>query len=177
MTLTPLAARSHGAINPENETDNRVQSGAFPSAESPSRAIVADRSSDRTAATINPDDPDFLERCEATAMRYFRSATKEALQVRTQTVVDLQPYWDTPKYRRLYAAASEKYETAVKPAHALYLKTLAELEATGEVSEQLSEEWDALRIAQAFIALGERLFADQIEHDRDHARELRREEV
>lgn len=93
-------------------------------------------------------DPEFLERCEATAMRYFKSATKEALQLRTQTVVDLQPYYDTPKYRRLYAQASEKYETAVKPAHALYLCTLAELEATGEVSEALSYEWDQLKVAQ-----------------------------
>lgn len=108
--ITPLAARSHGAIL--------------------------------------SDDPDFLERCAATAMRYFRSATKEALQLRTQTVVDLWPYYDTPKYRRLYAQASEKYETAVKPAHALYLKTLAELEATGEVSESLSYEWDQLNVAQ-----------------------------
>jgi hypothetical protein len=42
-------------INSENETDNRAQSGAFPSAESPSRAVVAEHSIARTAATINPD--------------------------------------------------------------------------------------------------------------------------
>lgn len=39
----------------ENETDNRAQSGAFPSAESPSRAVVVGRASARTTATINRD--------------------------------------------------------------------------------------------------------------------------
>lgn len=98
--------------------------------------------------SLNPDDPEFLERCEATAMRYFRAATKEALQLRTQTVANLRPYWNTPKYRRLYAQASEKYETAVKPAYELARRTLAELELTGEVSESLSYEWDQLKVAQ-----------------------------
>lgn len=93
-------------------------------------------------------DPEFLERCEAAAMRYFRSATKEALQKRTQAIVDLQPYWDTPKYRRMIEMISAVYDIAVKPAHELYLKTLAELEVTGEVSEALSYEWDQLKVAQ-----------------------------
>jgi hypothetical protein len=102
------------------------------------------------APAISPfsDDPEFLERCEATAMRYFRDATKEARQVRTQTIVDISPYYNSPKYRRLYEAASQKYEAAAVPAHALYLRTLAELEATGEVSEALSYEWDQLKVAQ-----------------------------
>lgn len=51
----PSARGGEPLTDIENETDNRVQSGAFPSAESPSRAVVAGRSSARTAATINPD--------------------------------------------------------------------------------------------------------------------------
>lgn len=56
MTASPAISREGKPdINSENETDNRVQLGAFPPAESPSRAAVAERANARAAATINPD--------------------------------------------------------------------------------------------------------------------------
>lgn len=116
------------------------------------------------------EDRERLERCEATAMRYFRSATKEALRIRTQTIVDLQPYYGSPKYTRLRDAAERKYSAVSEPAWALYGRTVEELMRDGEVSEALSREWDQLKDAP-------RTGQDKIDWQRDHERELRKESV
>lgn len=91
------------------------------------------------------EDAERLERCDEEAGRYYRDAIRDAQVIYTRKVADLQPYWQTPRYDRERAAAKREFERVSKPAHELRIRTCRELFMTGEVSEELSFAWDALK--------------------------------
>lgn len=94
-----------------------------------------------------PDDfseaVDRLERCEEHAGRWFGDATREQLATYNRTMADLRGL-QGPRYDRARAAAKAEWERTTAPANELYHLTVAELMATGEVSEALVERWGAL---------------------------------
>ena len=97
-----------------------------------------------------PDDfseaVDRLERCEERAGRWFADATREQLATFNRTTADLRGLTG-PRYDRERAAAKTLWERTTAPANELYHLTVAELMATGEVSEALADRWGALETA------------------------------
>lgn len=84
------------------------------------------------------------ERARDEAMKYFADATKTQLQTFTDRVVYLTPYYGSPYWERERNAAKKLYADTTKDARELMERTIDCLIATGEVSEELSLEWDAL---------------------------------
>jgi hypothetical protein len=85
-----------------------------------------------------------IERCEREANSYFRYATQVQDAICQQTKRDLQGLRG-PKYDRARDAAKRLFKETTVEAAALYDRTLAELLETGEVSEALCDEWEALK--------------------------------
>lgn len=98
-------------------------------------------------AEQSADYAERLERAEREAMGWFRSSTREALEAHTRAIVDLQPYYGSPKWARARDAADRAYSAATKPVWALYQPSVDELMATGEISPELDAKWTALRDA------------------------------
>lgn len=100
-------------------------------------------------------DPDLLERCEATADRYFKRATADALQVFTTTMADIEPYRGSPRWDRLRAAAKRRYEEVSKPAAALQGRHVQELLTLGEITPELDAAWDQIGAPQPIAQAAE----------------------
>jgi hypothetical protein len=102
------------------------------------------------------EDCDRLDKCQDEAIWFFNRVTKEALQEFTNKVVDLQPYYGSPRWERERDAAKARYSAATADARALYQISIDELFKTGEISEETADKWELLSVAQA---MGERLQA------------------
>jgi hypothetical protein len=89
-------------------------------------------------------DEERLERCEREASSWFKYATQVQDAICQQTKCDLQGLRG-PKYDRARDAAKRLFKETTVEAAALYDRTLAELLKTGEVSEALGDEWEALK--------------------------------
>lgn len=90
------------------------------------------------------EDEERLERCEREANSFFKYATRAQDAICQQTLRDLQGLLG-PKYDRAREAAKRLFKETTVEAASLYDRTLAELIATGEVSEALGDEWEALK--------------------------------
>lgn len=97
-----------------------------------------------------PDDfseaVDRLERCEEHAGRWFADATQDQLATFNRTIADLRGL-EGPRYDRARDAAKAVWTATTASASELYHLTVADLMATGEISESLAERWDALPTA------------------------------
>lgn len=84
---------------------------------------------------------------EKQAGRYFADATKRQSAEFHATLAALRPRIDAPAWDRARAKADRDFFNATTEARALFDRTMAELLATGEMSEELGEEWTALERA------------------------------
>lgn len=103
-------------------------------------------------------DYDALEREEFAkdeAARYFADATKDQLQTYTSRIVEIRPYYGSPYWERERDFAKQRYAEATKEARALMERTVVCLIETGEISEELSFEWDALSAKPRVIQVGD----------------------
>lgn len=85
-----------------------------------------------------------VERCTKIANEYFAPAVASALDACHQTLRDIDPYKDSPRWRRMKEAAESKYREDTAPAYELFLDTFDELMRDGEISEATGDKWDAL---------------------------------
>lgn len=85
-----------------------------------------------------------VERCRDEANKYLAPAAVKALNACHQTMCDIAPYRDSPRWQRLKEAAERKYREDTAPAYELFLTTFEELMRDGEVSEATSDAWDEL---------------------------------
>lgn len=85
-----------------------------------------------------------VERCSLEATSYFANATKAETATYRQTMADIAPYKDSPRWERMRDQARREWDAATAPAYELFLTTFEELLRDGEVSEATSEAWDKL---------------------------------
>lgn len=100
-----------------------------------------------------------VEWCTNEANKYLAPAAVKALNECHQTMRDIAPYRDSPRWQRMKEAAERKYLEDTAPAFELFLRTFEELMRDGECSEETSESWDEL---------------DRAEHRRDERKHMER---
>jgi hypothetical protein len=86
---------------------------------------------------------------ERTAKFYFDLVTRDARAVYLQALRDQAPYFRSPKAERAKADALRKYRAETSDASRLFEETCIELARDGEVSEAMSNRWDALMLPVA----------------------------
>jgi len=84
-----------------------------------------------------------VEAAEATAGWYFRQATEPQREAYRRSLADLMGM-TAPRDERAREAALAAYEASTAAAGNLMLDTIDELLRTGEISEELSDRWEAL---------------------------------
>ena len=89
------------------------------------------------------DHAERLERAELEAGQYFAAATVRQQEAHHQTMVDLRGL-EAPRYQRERAEAARIWTETTADAAALYDRTVAEIMATGEVSEDMAQSWGDL---------------------------------
>lgn len=95
------------------------------------------------------------DRAKDEAVRYFADATKDQLQTYTNRIVEIGPYYGSPYWERERDFAKRRYAETTKDACELMERTVSCLIETGEVSESLSFEWDALMVKPRVIRVGD----------------------
>ncbi len=84
------------------------------------------------------------EACEASAYRYFKSATAGQMQSYQDAIARSFRLPDGVAKRRALHEARVRWFDTTAAARALFADTFEELMRDGEVSEEMSERWDAL---------------------------------
>lgn len=100
--------------------------------------LQADWAADEKAAGAEK-----LEAAEQEAGRYFDRATVIQKAAFDLTISDLRGL-EAPRYDRERAKAKRLWDETTTAARDLYHRSVAELMADGEISESMSEAWDAL---------------------------------
>ena len=104
--------------------------------------------------TYYPQDSDvphaeWVEKIVSGARWYFDLVTGPQRVAYHQALRDQMPYLRSPKAERARADALRKFRADTADAAALFEETCIELARDGEVSEAMSERWDALIELQA----------------------------
>lgn len=76
-----------------------------------------------------------IARYEREAHRWFDDLTGPQLAKFRQSMADAQPYLGSPRWDRIKDAAQREWQVSTKDARGVYNLILADLLATGEVSE------------------------------------------
>lgn len=85
-----------------------------------------------------------VERCTNEAFWFFEHTVYRQKAAFDQTLSDIAPYRDSPRWERMRDVAKRKYREDTAPAYELFLTAFEELLRDGEVSEATSDAWDDL---------------------------------
>lgn len=99
----------------------------------------------------NAEHDERVEQAEQEAGLYFERATFSQKAVHAARLEYIRPWKDSPLWERQRDAATRLWEETTSAARELFYRTCDEIMRDGEISEELSLEWDALirRIAPA----------------------------
>lgn len=88
----------------------------------------------------------------AEASRTFKGVIRPIDAEYVRRSLDIQPYHGSPRWERARDALYQWRREQTAEAHELYIRHVDELMASGEISEELGDEWTALgkKIAEQF---------------------------